>query len=153
MDAVCRLISPFGFQLIRHNMLPDSTMLDEKTGDIHLSGDLYEKVLALPIDTDANGMVVQNHVKLAVETKFPILDDHGMASATLFKDRIQVESPHYSRVMSLDDVPYLGIERNNKLQLFLRDSTMAQLTFSGSGSALQWQNTIRTLQKRQASAT
>lgn len=130
---------------MRYKMLPDSTLLDEKTGEIVTTAALYKKIKQLPIDTDKNGVVVQDIVILHHEDEFPVLNPHGDAKVTMYKDAVKIESGSLNTTLPMEEILYVGIERSNKLQLFLAQK-MIQFTFHDEGSALQWQDTIQRIQ-------
>ncbi|NBC15748.1 MAG: hypothetical protein GVY18_00355 [Bacteroidetes bacterium] len=129
---------------IRWRMLPDSRLRDEATGEMHLTGDLYDRIRALPLDPDADGVLVRNRVDVAEERDAPELVDRGAAEARLRDDAIQLQSNGTATTIPLDAIRYVGIERNYKLQLTLDDRTV-QLSFVHGGSALQWEDTLRRL--------
>lgn len=126
---------------IRYKMLPDSTLQDEKSGEIVTTAALYDQIRQLPLDADKDGIIIQNTVILHDEDEFPLLNAHGDAQVTLYSDALKIVSSSFKQTLPLEKVLFVGIERNNKLQLFLKDK-MIQFTFSGAGSALQWQDTL-----------
>ncbi len=128
---------------LRLKMLPDSTLLDEATGEIHLTGDLYEQIRELPLSKDRDGAIISNDVDLSVERSFPDLTPLGIVSATLYDDEIRLRGTE-NRTISVADLRGADVERNFKLQLFLEDE-MLQLSFVRSGSALAWRNALRAL--------
>ena len=130
----------------KYKMLPDSTLLDEKTGDVYTTGQLYTTVSNLPIEADSQGVVVKEIVELHEEPKFPVLNPYGTAEITLHTEGVHIKSPDYNATYTLEDILYVGVERNSKLQLFLKDK-MVQLNFTGGGSALQWQDTIQRMKR------
>ena len=135
----------------RWKMLPDSTLLDERTGEIHTTSALHERVSALPIEPDASGAIVRNRVPMHIARQFPDLRPVGAVEATLYDDAIALRGPNVDRRIGLDTLIFPGVERNSKLQLFL-EKEMIQLTFDGDGSALQWQETIQRLKRNAALA-
>jgi len=144
------LFSPDGTLVInrvgtlRYRMLPDSTLLDEQTGALHLTGDLYAQIRALPLEPDPKGRLLHNDVELHLETQFPTLTPYGPVTATLFEDAVFLQGTGFSERLRLDSILFTGIERNYKLQLFQKDR-MLQLSFTRSGSALQWDNAFQQL--------
>ncbi len=125
-------------------MLPDSTLLDEHTGETLLTGDLYATIRQLPLDKDADGAFVRNRVALHTETTFPNLIPNGIVEAALHDDAVRLIGPGLRLTLPLDTLQYADIERNYKLQLRLPDE-MVQLSFTQGGSALQWLDTLHRL--------
>lgn len=132
---------------IRLKMLPDSTLLDEKTGEVLLTGDLYEQVKAIPLTKDAEGAFVSNRVDLHSEDEFPQLDPHGVTEAVFHEDAIRLKKTDEVITLGLDAITYVTVERNDKLQLYT-DDRMYQLTFAHGGSALQWELLFKTLKEQ-----
>lgn len=133
---------------IRWTMRPDSTLLDEQTGDILLTGDLYRQIKSLPLEKDREGAFLQNEVRLHEEHEAPALVPRGRVRALLFEDTIRLYGNAIDVTLDLNTVRYVGIERSHKLQLTRDEGPMLQLSFVHGGSALQWQDTIQRLQQR-----
>ena len=130
---------------LRLKMLPDSRLLDEATGALHLTGDLYEQIRALPLTPDAEGALLHNRVDLHTEHTFPELVPQGPVNAVLHDDAIRLTSADVQMTVSLADLIGVDIERNYKLQLNLADQ-MIQLSFTEEGSALGWKDALHRLQ-------
>lgn len=130
---------------LRLKMLPDSTLLNETTGDILLTGDLYEQIQALPITPNAAGARIQNNVAVNEERQYPDIHPLGRAEAQLFDDAIRLKLDHETQTLALEDIRFTSLERNSKLQ-FTLDDRMVQLHFDREGSALAWSNALRDLQ-------
>ena len=147
------LYSPDGTRVVnragtRHwTMQPDSTLHDTRTGEVVLTGDLYETVRALPLEKDRAGAFVQNDVDLHLEDDASAFVPRGRVRALLFDDAIRLRGREIDRTIGLDTVPYVGIERNYKLQLTPADGPMLQLSFVHGGSALQWYDTLQRLRE------
>lgn len=135
---------------IRYKMLPDSTLLDEKSGEVFTTGSLYNKVRTLPIEADKQGIIIQNQVVLHDEAKFPSLKGHGDAQITLRDDAVHIKGQDYDETVGLENILYMGTEKKTKVQLFTKEK-MYQFTFNGDGSALQWQDTIKRMQDQHSS--
>ncbi|NNE46037.1 MAG: 1-acyl-sn-glycerol-3-phosphate acyltransferase [Rhodothermales bacterium] len=128
---------------LRLKMLPDSRLLDETTGEVHLTGDLYEKIRDMPLSKDPSGRLLENNVECHVELDFPHLVSHGDMTARLFDDSIQLNGAT-TRSIPLADLHGFDVERNFKLQLFLA-AEMVQLSFVREGSALAWRDALARL--------
>ncbi len=126
---------------LRLKVLPDSRLLDEKSGEEHLTGDLYEQIRAMPLSRNRDGSLLRNDVELHVEREFPRLEPCGAVEAALYDDGIRLHGA-IDRTLSLADLQGVDVERNFKLQLFL-DGEMVQLSFVGHGSALAWRDALR----------
>lgn len=138
-------------------MCPDSTLLDERSGEVHTTGDLYERISNLPLTPQADGSLVRNQVDLHTETlgdlNAPLnLTPHGRVEAALFADSLRIHGLGTNLSIGLEDIRFTGIERNYKLQLTL-DDRMIQLSFVQGGSALQWSDTLRRLMKIEESTS
>ena len=125
-------------------MLPDSTLLDEKKDELYTTGDLYEKIKNLPLPKDAEGAIIRNKALFHEGESPRTLISKGKVQATLFDDAVVITSQSISQKIELDQVSYTGIERDYKLQL-LTESTVYQLSFDISASALHWEDTIARL--------
>jgi 1-acyl-sn-glycerol-3-phosphate acyltransferase len=129
---------------IRWRMLPDSRLRDETTGEIHLTGDLYDQIRTLPLTPDADGVIVRNRVEVTEVRDAPDDVSLGTATARLHDDAIRLLANGTATTIPLEAIQFIGIERNHKLQLTLADRTM-QLSFVHGGSALHWEDTLRRL--------
>ncbi|QXD14982.1 1-acyl-sn-glycerol-3-phosphate acyltransferase [Rhodocaloribacter litoris] len=129
---------------LRLRMLSDSTLVDERTGARHTTGDLYERIRALPLEKDRDGALLRDRVALHTERAYPHLVPHGTVTATLYDDALRLEGPDVRRTVPLEALRYADIERNYKLQLTFSDE-MLQLGFTGAGSALAWLDALARL--------
>ena len=136
---------------LKYKMLPDSTLLDESSGEILTTDTLYQRVKSLPLDTGAQDALVINKVDMHWEDEFPALYAKGEVNAALYVDRIHITGASVDRTVPVGDLLHPGVERNAKLQLFLKDE-MIQLTFKKDGSALQWQDTLLRLMEQEQAA-
>ncbi len=128
----------------RFTMQPDSTLRDENTGETHLTGDLYAQIRHLPLEKDHDGAFIRNRVKLHTETTFPDLVPRGIVEAVLYDDAIHLNGATADRILPLETIEHVDIERNYKLQLWLADE-MVQLSITPNGSALHWLDTLNRL--------
>lgn len=127
---------------IRYKMLPDSTLLNEKTGEVISTADIHEQIKTLPITFDAEKGCIQNNVVMHIEHAFPHLKPAGKVTATLHEDAVHIKGATQSWTFPLEEIFHAGVERNRKLQMFMKDQ-MVQLSFlKGDGSALQWEETF-----------
>lgn len=136
---------------MRYKMLPDSTLLNEKSGEIVSTATLYEQIRALPLQPNKQGVIIEDRAEMHLELAFPKLIPHGNATFKLYADAVHFEAENFNETIGLQDIVHVGVERSSKLQFFLRDR-MIQCNFKGAGSALQWQDTILDM-KKQAEAT
>ncbi len=134
---------------IRYKMLPDSTLLDEKTGEIVTTATLYNTVKALPLTANKDGIIVEENVELYEEPEFPELNAHGNGMIQLYADRVSFKSATLEAQIPIEEVLYVGVERNYMLQVFMADR-MLQACFKGDGSALQWQDTLLRMKAERA---
>ena len=137
---------------IRYKMLPDSTLLNEKDGQIFTTGELYERIKQLPLQKDSEGALVQTQVDLHSEVSFPELIPHGEVKATLYEDAVRLQGSEVDWTIGLEDLLHVGIERSSKLQFFQADR-MLQLSFPFEGSALHWHDLFLRLKAIPASET
>ncbi len=126
---------------LRYKMQPDSTLLDEKTGEVVTTATLYNQVKALPLTGNADGIIIESNVDLFEEPEFPELIPHGKGNVKLYADRVSFKSDSFNADIPIEEVLYVGVERNYMLQIFFADK-MLQMSFTGEGSALQWQDTL-----------
>ncbi len=133
----------------RYKMLPDSSMIDEASGERFTPGALFDRVRALPLERDAAGAYISDTVRMHTEETFPTLHDHGDVRASLFPDEIRIEGRHLKMAIPLEDVRYTGTERSTKLQITM-DGQMVQFTFHRDGSPLHWDHTIQRIKEAAA---
>ena len=95
----------------------------------------------MPLEENEAGALVQDSVELYTEVDFPILVPRGLVVATLYSDGILLKNSDVDMTIPMEDIHYVSIDRNAKLQLTL-PAQMIQLRFGEKGSALQWQETI-----------
>ncbi len=129
---------------LRWRMLPDSRILDEATGDVLLTGDLYETIRGMDLEVGPGGYIVRNLVTYLEGSTLKTLRKHGPAYLELYPDRIIVSTPERREVLDLERVLYEGVERNSKLQLTLSDRIL-EFRFGDDGSALQWEDSLYAL--------
>lgn len=132
-------------QTVRLRMQPDSSLLDERSGEVYYTGDLYEEIRARALHPLPDGALLRTTVHVHIENEFPTLIPLGLVAAALFPDHLHL--PGVDAVgerIPLTDIPFWGIEKDCKLQLTLPER-MVQLSFRGAGSALQWQDALRRL--------
>ena len=125
------------------DMLLDSSLVDQQTGERYRVSDLYRRIQQMPVSANGDGQLLAERVDVHVETEFPEITEVGAAEAQLFRGRIELRGA-MDRTIDLEQVLYADVERNFKLQLYLRDDDVAmiQLGFSRSGSALQWKDVL-----------
>lgn len=139
-------------------MQPDSRIRCARTGDLLLTGDLLDQVRAFPLEPDASGVICAHVAEVHEERDDLQWDALGYAHARLAEDHIDLRGDTAREVIPLDAVLYIGVERNDKLQLTLGgafEGRTIQLTFGGvpgdsdapPGSALGWSDTIQRLQR------
>lgn len=129
---------------IRWTMQPDSLLRDDRTGTLHSTADLYAQIRALPLAKDADGAFLQNRVTLYTDDAEQNLVERGPVHAAFYDDALHIRSDDLTLTLPLDAIRYTGIERNFKLQLSTADR-LVQLNFTGDGSALQWEDTLKRL--------
>lgn len=133
---------------LKYKMLPDSTLLNEKTGEVLTTGQMYDRVKALPLQKNSSGALVENEVVLHLEEQFPDLIPKGTVRAVLYEDAVHLKGDDVDVKVNMEDIIHAGIERSSKLQLFQKDR-MFQLAFPfEGGSALHWQDVFYRLKKQ-----
>lgn len=138
---------------LRLKMQPDSTMLDEKSGRVYTSGELYDRIKALPLQADAAGAYVTNHAEVHEEANNGIdLMPRGHAVATLYDDAIRLIGSGIEETIPLEAIRYINIERNFKLQV-TTEQRMLQLSLTLGGSVLQWEDYVKRLKATASAAT
>lgn len=149
-DAPGPLFSPDGTRVTNRagtlalHMAPDSTLVDERTGERHLTGDLYARIRSRPLRRLPDGARLRQRVTVHTEATFPHLIPHGMAEARLHDDALRLTFLDETRTFPLASLRYADIERNYKLQCFFPDE-MVQLSFLDGGSALEWLDALHHL--------
>ncbi len=134
---------------VQLRMRPDSSLLDERNGDVFLTGDLYEKILAMPFTPDKTGALRSDTVDVLLESEFPQLVPLGTGRVALHDDGIRLTGTDTLSHIAITEIQTFDVERNFKLQLFLSDR-MVQFSFVHGGSALGWRDALRHLTGRLA---
>lgn len=125
-------------------MMADSRILDRDTGELLLTSDLYQT--ARGWIGSRPGIVSTAQVQMRDGPSLAALGKPRPAIVALHQDHIQISTGHTSRSINLEDVLYVGIERNYKLQLTCRDGLL-EFAFTGNGSALHWEDALLKLTK------
>ncbi|MBT8400695.1 MAG: 1-acyl-sn-glycerol-3-phosphate acyltransferase [Rhodothermia bacterium] len=126
---------------LRLTMLPDSRLLNDTTGEIQTTADLYEQIRAVPFEPDSEGVYLRDVAEVSMEKDFPRLSKPRLMSVKLTGDSVLLGNGRDMEVVALERVQAIDIERNYKLQLALADK-MVQIAFTGQGSALAWMNAL-----------
>jgi 1-acyl-sn-glycerol-3-phosphate acyltransferase len=129
---------------MRWRMLPDSRILDEKSGEIHLTGDLYRRIRDLPLEPSAGGYILQNRVTMLEGAGLGGMLNKGRTAVSLSRTHLRLKTSRTEETIGLEDVLYAGVERNYKLQLTLQDRIL-EFHFTSGGSALQWEDALQHL--------
>ncbi|MFT5143091.1 MAG: 1-acyl-sn-glycerol-3-phosphate acyltransferase [Rhodothermales bacterium] len=129
---------------MRWRMLPDSRILDEESGEIHLTGDLYHRIRNLPLEPTSDGYLLHNHVTVLAGAGLGAMLDLGRGAVSLSRTHLRLKTLRMEETIGLEDVLYAGVERNYKLQITLRDRIL-ELHFTSGGSALQWEDAFQIL--------
>lgn len=126
---------------IRWRVLPDSRLLDERSGEVHLGGDLYATIRSLPLEPMPDGSFLANTVGYFSGPPYAHARAHGTARLVLHADRLEIRGRHETTVVASEDVLAVEVERNFKLEVALADRVL-RFDFVHGGSALQWQDVI-----------
>lgn len=137
------LFTPDGHRIVNGDgtiqwmMLPDSRILDERSGEIHLSGDLYDAIRALPFEPAPDGSLLGNTVEFHSGPPYQHADHHGRARLVLFRDHIGIEHSKYGQLIPAEAIVSVEVERSFKLEIGYGDQVL-RFDFVYGGSALQW---------------
>jgi 1-acyl-sn-glycerol-3-phosphate acyltransferase len=126
---------------MRWRMLPDSRILDERTGDVLLTGDLYASIRDMPLQPGPMGHIVRNLVEYSEGPDLRTRRPCGQAYLSLFRDHVTIETGVGQESIDLSEILYQGVERNSKLQLTLANRIL-EFRFAADGSALQWEDAV-----------
>ncbi len=126
---------------LKLTMLPDSRLLDDSTGEVQTTAELYEQIKAVPFTPDREGVYLHDLAEVSEERDFPRLSKAMLMSVRLTRDSILLGDGRDRKVIALDDIQAIDIERNYKLQIALAHK-MVQIAFTGQGSALAWMNAL-----------
>lgn len=129
-------------------MLADSRILDRSSGDILLTGDLYRDARNRIADSSGN-VVTSSMVMMRHGAGLGTLSAPSLTRASLYRDHIVLTDRTQTTQLDLDEVLFVGVERNYKLQLTGRD-TLVELAFHGTGSALHWEDALFALKSAAA---
>jgi 1-acyl-sn-glycerol-3-phosphate acyltransferase len=122
---------------VRWRMLPDSRILDERSGHILLTADLYRQVRSLELQPEPDGSLMNAFVDHYMGSLQGAQTLVGPVRIRLFESHLEVSRHGHHQAIPLDSILYSGLERNSKWEITLRDSIL-RFDFSRRGSALQW---------------
>lgn len=147
---------------IRWTMLPDSRLLDPETGRISTTAQVYDAISSLPIESDSDGVITRTQADVRRTERiprtgrnaksagrdaddrddlpFPSAPDSSGASGVdirLRPDGIGIGSHH----VSLSDIDYIGLERNDILWIQSGEHR-CELHFNSGGSVLAFHDTM-----------
>lgn len=122
---------------VRWRMLPDSRILDERSGEILLTGDLYRTIRQMDPEPDADGCLMGASVDHYTGSLQGALTRVGPARIRLFESHLEIAGHAHRQAIPIESILYSGLERNSKWEITLRDSIL-RFDFTGKGSALQW---------------
>lgn len=126
---------------VRWRMLPDSRILDERTGDLLLTGDLYAAIRAMPLDPDRDGVLLSALVDHWIGGLDGARHRVGLVRIRLYDDRLDIDDGYHRKTVDLSSVFFSGLERNHKWEVTLED-TILRFDFVFAGSALQWDDAV-----------
>ncbi|MBO6576308.1 MAG: 1-acyl-sn-glycerol-3-phosphate acyltransferase [Rhodothermales bacterium] len=122
---------------VQWEMLPDSRIRDERTGDILLTGDLYDTVRAMPLEPGPDGAIVRNLVTVSRGPDLRSMGSRQLRRVALHTDSVALGTDRIAH----EEILFSGVEKNFKLQLTTRDEII-NLEFRDDGSALQWEDAL-----------
>ncbi len=126
---------------VRWRMLPDSRILDERTGEVLLTGDLYAQIRAMPLEPGPDGALLEALVDHWAGGLDGARTRVGLVRIRLFDDRLEIDDAHHVRTIPMSSIFYSGLERNHKWEVTLSDRIL-RFDFVFSGSALQWDDAV-----------
>jgi 1-acyl-sn-glycerol-3-phosphate acyltransferase len=126
-----------------YRMDPASRLIDNR-GNSHSLIDAYNKMCALPMLADSDGLMLDQPAQVLMEFEYPNLIDKGHGTAKLYTDRIEWTAGSESSSISINDILYISIEQSRKISLTTREY-MLQFIFPVT-SPLEWQHYLRRLQ-------
>ena len=128
-----RVVSDSG--LFDGQVLPDSRIRLDSSGEIVLTGDLYSRIRALPYDDSAG----EPRIRVVANIR-GIIDDQPFVERrtafSLFASHLCIEGSEMVHI-DLEKIRYASTERNDKLALTLSNGSLTA-HFPYGGSVLQW---------------
>lgn len=125
-------------------VLPDSTLRKQESGEIYLSGDLYDQIRSLPITSRSDESLFASMASISVLNSEGTTCDQYQGKVTLWADRINLGNREN---LSLEDIRYTGLEKSDKIWLVTSKFTY-HIVVSGGVSALAWQDVLHRLNPR-----
>jgi 1-acyl-sn-glycerol-3-phosphate acyltransferase len=122
---------------IRWRMLPDSRILDERTGAVMLTGDLYDAIRALPLAPAPGGSLLANTVEFHSGPPYRHAVSHGRARILMHSDHLDIHSSSGIENIPAEEITACEVERNFKLEIGHGEQVL-RFDFVHGGSALQW---------------
>jgi len=119
-------------------VLPDSTMQDQATGEICLSGDLYNLIRNLPVHEDGNTGILNAFASVTFVSKQGNAESSFQGHLTLWADRIAFSNDKF---LPYERIQYTGLEKSNKIWILTSDGTYHIVLAKGS-SVLAWQDVL-----------
>lgn len=125
---------------LRWRMMPDSRILDESTGDLLLTGDIYESIRKFPpeVHSDRPMIRVQADIRGSLEKTRTFVEPSARLS--LYASHLLIEGKDRYHI-PIEDIRFSSTERNDKLALTLTQGALS-MHFRSSGSVLQWHDEL-----------
>ena len=125
-------------------VLPDSTLLDEQSGQVTLTGDWYASIKRLPMPLDRDH-ILRNRARYRFEDHDGNTKAHDHVVAELARDHITLFSGETTKGESVpfEDILYTGLEKSSIIWIMTRRGTF-RIELS-EGSVLAWQDVLNTL--------
>ncbi len=145
--AINGLYTPDGYLVqnqagtLKYRMHPDSRLEDLNAGTLHTTAELYDRIRALPLPHAQGGPLLRQRVDVFIEKAEAPLAPAGTHEALLYLDAVRLKGKHETQTLSLDQIQYIDIGKNTRLQLTTPDG-LTELRFLYGGSALCWRDVL-----------
>ncbi|NQV72856.1 1-acyl-sn-glycerol-3-phosphate acyltransferase [bacterium] len=125
-------------------VLPDSTLMDEQTGQISLTSNWYAQIKSLPLPSEADH-ILRHRGRYRFESLDGNLKTYRHVIAELGRDHIKLFNGEASDGESIpfEHILYTGLEKSSIIWIMTRIGTFHIELFDGS--VLAWQDVLNTL--------
>jgi len=120
-------------------MQPDSTLIDNRSGERLLTGDLYALIRDLPLSPASSQPILRSQARVYFRTKDGIQSASSIQQVALWPDHISFSdglSVPFERIL------YTGLEKNDKIWIMTSGFT-CNIILPAGNSVLAWQDVLK----------
>lgn len=122
-------------------MNPDSTMVDNLSGERVLTGDMYETIRSLPFDSSKERPILCDRADITVTPEAGSIKSFRGEPMSIYPDHIQIGRTTH---IPLENIMYTGLERSDRIWMITKGFRL-RAVFSYGGSVLAWRDILNRL--------